>query len=45
MTTATYLILFIMVILFKDQCKLILSALSDLITSISNTLVEAMKKQ
>lgn len=45
MTTATYLILFIMMILFKDQVKTILSALAELITSIANTLVEAMKKQ
>lgn len=45
MTTASYVIIFILMILFKDQCKTILQALAGLITSIANTLVEAMKKQ
>lgn len=44
MTTASYILLFILAILFKDQMKTILSALSGLVTAISSSLVEAMKK-
>ena len=44
MTTTAYLILFIGAILFKDQCKTILQALAGLVTAISTTLVESMKK-
>ena len=45
MSTAAYVIIFILMILFKDQCKTILSALAGLINSIASTLVEAMKKR
>ena len=44
MTTATYFVLFIMMILFKNQVKTILQALAGLMTSISQSLIEAMKK-
>lgn len=44
MTTTAYLVLFVMMILFKTQMKTILQALAGLITAISNSLVDAMKK-
>lgn len=44
MSTATYIVLFILAVLFKDQMKTMLQALSGLVTAISSSLVEAMKK-
>lgn len=44
MTTTAYIITFIIMLLFKDQVKTILTALSGLITTIAATLAAAMKQ-